>query len=130
MPVSYTIDRDARVVRVACSGVLTTEEMLGCIEQVYSNPARGPGMRALIDWEGVGTMLVTPQGMQAAATLKSVLIDDGQSPWVTVFIAPRDDAYWVARTYEVLRTGSPEAVRVFRQRSEAEKWLAGEHEAH
>ena len=124
MPVTYTVDAGTGVVRVTCFGALRTEEMLDCIEQVYSDPARRPGMPTLIDWEGVQLMRVTPQGMQAAATLKTVLIDAGQPPWATVFIAPQDDAFWVARTYEVLRTGAPETVRVFRQQTEAEKWLA------
>jgi hypothetical protein len=38
-------------------------------------------------------------------------------------IAPQDEVFWMARTYEVLREGSPERVRVFRQLAEAERWL-------
>jgi hypothetical protein len=124
MPCNYTIDQAARVVRVACSGTFTNQEMLDCIEHVYSNPARKPGMAHLIDCQGVRCMQVTPKGMEAAATIKSALIDPGQPPWAVAMVAPQDEVFWVFRTYEALRSGSPEKVRVFRQSSAAESWLA------
>ena len=123
MPASYTIDEAAGVVRVECSGVFTSQEMLDCIERVFSDPARKPGMASLVDYRAVQSMKVTPEGMQAAATIKATLIDPGQPPWTLAFVAPQDEAFWAARTYEVLRTGSPETVRVFRHAVEAEAWL-------
>lgn len=124
MPARYTIDQTAGVVRVECSGVLTNEEMLTCIRQVFSDPARWPGMPALVDWQNVRCLLVTRAHMQAVAEIKTTLVDPEQLPWALAIVAPGDEAFWVARTYEVLRAGSRERVRVFRQRSEAEKWLA------
>ena len=124
MPASYTVDQAAGVVRVECSGELTNQDMLDCIEHVFSDPARKPGMPSLVDCQNVRCMMVTPEGMQAAATIKSTLIDPDQPPWAIAFVAPQDEVFWVARTYEVLRVGSPESVRVFRQPSEAERWLA------
>jgi hypothetical protein len=123
MPVSYTIDEAAGVVRVECSGVLTSREMLDCIEHVFSDPARKPGMAILVDWRAVQSMEVTHQGMQAAATIKATLIDPEQRPWTLAFVAPQDEMFWAARTYEVLRAGSPETVRVFRDAAEAEEWV-------
>jgi hypothetical protein len=125
MPATYTIDQDAGVVRVECSGVFTNQDMLECIEHVFSDPARKPGMPTLVNCQHVQYMQVTPQGMEAAATIKSTLIDVGQPPWALAFIAPQKDMFWLARTYEVLRVGSPETVRVFRHASDAETWLAG-----
>lgn len=52
----------------------------------------------------------------------SILVDPVQHPWAVAIIAPQDEVYWVARTYEVLRAGSPETVRVFRDAVEAEGW--------
>ena len=80
MPATYTIDQTAGVVRVECTGMLTNPEMLDCIEQVYSDPARQPGMPAMIDWRGVQGLRVTPQGLEAAATLKATLIDPQEPP--------------------------------------------------
>ena len=40
-------------------------------------------------------------------------------------IAPRDLLFGMARMYEMLRDDSPVEVRVFRERDEAESWLAG-----
>jgi hypothetical protein len=70
-------------------------------------------------------MQVTTAGVQAAATINTSLVDPGQAPWSVAVIAPQDDVFWMARTFEVLRAGSPQTVRVFRQQSDAESWLAG-----
>jgi hypothetical protein len=68
-------------------------------------------------------MLVTPAGLEAAATLEGVLVDPAQEAWAVAIVAPQDEVFWSARTYEALRSGSPEKVRVFRDRVEAEGWL-------
>ena len=125
MPAHYTVDLAAGVVRVQCSGVLTNEEMLACIEQVFRDPARRSRMATVVDFQHVESMQVTPEGMEAAAAIKAALIDPAQEPWGLAFVAPQDEAFWVARTYEVLRVGAPERVRVFRQLSEAERWVSG-----
>jgi hypothetical protein len=125
MPATYNIDQAAGLVRVECSGEFTNQDMLDCIEHVFSDPARKPGMASLVDCRSVRCVLVTPQGMQAAANIKSALIDPTQPPWALAFVAPQDEVFWLARTYEVLRVASPERVRVFREPSEAEKWLIG-----
>ena len=125
MPATYTIDENAGVVRVRCSGVFTNAELLDCIEHLYGDPARKPGMPSLIDCREVDRMQVTTAGVQAAATINTSLVDPGQAPWSVAVIAPQDDVFWMARTFEVLRAGSPQTVRVFRQQSDAESWLAG-----
>ena len=67
MPATYTIDSAAGMVRVACSGVFTTQEMIDCMVRLYRDPARTPGMPSLIDCREVETIEVTPAGAQAAA---------------------------------------------------------------
>jgi hypothetical protein len=123
MPATYTIDQAAGVVRIVCSGVFTNQEMIDCMEQLYRDPARKPGMPSLIDCRGVETMQVSPAGCQAAATIEATIVDPVQPPWAVAVIAPQDEVYWIARTFEVLRAGSPQTVRVFRQPSDAERWL-------
>lgn len=123
MPVTYTIDDAAGIVRVRGTGALTNEEVLACIEQVYSDPARKPGMPTLIDYRDIQGTGLTPQGMEAAAILKKALLAH-EPAWATAFVAPQDDVFWLARTYEVLRSGTAERLRVFRDPAEAEQWLA------
>lgn len=123
MPVTYTIDQEAGLVRMRCWGTFTDAEMLESVEQLHSDPARRPGMHSLIDCRGVQEMQVTPAGLAAAATIENVLIDPAQEPWAVAIIASQDEVFRAARTYEVLRSGSPEKVRVFRDAAEAEDWL-------
>jgi hypothetical protein len=125
MPATYTIDQAAGIVRITCSGVFTNEEMLDCLEHLYSDPSRSQGMPSLIDCRGVESMEVTTAGVQAAATINATLVDPGQAPWSVAVIAPQDDVFWIARTFEVLRAGSPQTVRVFREQADAEHWLEG-----
>ena len=123
MPATYTIDATSDVVRVDCFGEFTNQDMLDCLARLYNDPARRPGMPSLVDCRGVERMLVTPSGIQAAVMVEVTMVDHRQPPWAVAMIAPEDEVFWMARTYEVLRAGSPECVRVFRRSSEAERWL-------
>ena len=123
MPATYTIDQTAGLVRITCSGVFTNQEMIDCMERLYRDPAREPGMPSFIDCRGMQVMQVTPAGVQAAATIEATMVDPVQPPWSVAVIAPQDEVFWIARTFEVLRAGSPQTVRVFRDPSDAEHWL-------
>ena len=123
MPATYTIDQESAVVRVECFGVFTNEDMLDCVARLYNDPARKPGMPTLVDCRGVERMMVTPSGVQAAVVVQATMVDRRQPPWAVAVIAPQDEVFWMARTYEVLRAGSPETVRVFRQPAAAKRWL-------
>jgi hypothetical protein len=123
MPATYTIDQESGLVRIVCSGVFTNQEMIDCMERLYRDPARRPGMPSLIDCREVENMQVTPAGCQAAATIGATLLDPVQPPWAVAVIAPQDEVFWIARTFEVLRAGSPQTVRVFREPTDAQRWL-------
>jgi hypothetical protein len=123
MPMTYTIDQEAGVVRLRCWGTLTNEEMLDCVERMHGDPARRPGMPSLVDCRDIEEMRVTPAGMQAAAHIEQVLADPTQEPWAIAVIAPQNDVFWLGRIYEALRVGSPAKVRVFRNTADAEDWL-------
>ena len=73
MPATYSIDHSSGVVRISCSGVFTNQEMIDCMERLYRDPARKPGMPSLIDCRDVETMQVTHAGCQAAATIGATL---------------------------------------------------------
>jgi hypothetical protein len=123
LPATYTIDERSAVVRVECLGVFTDQDLLDCLARLHHDSARKPGMPSLVDCRGVERMLVTPSGVQAAVMVEATMADRRQPPWAVAVIAPQDEVFWMARIYEVLRAGSPERVRVFRQPAEAERWL-------
>jgi hypothetical protein len=123
---SYTIDQEAGVVRIRCWGILTNEEMLSCVERMHGDPARRPGTPSLVDCRDIQEVRVTSAGMAAAAEIEKMLADPVQEPWAVAIIAPQDDVFWLARTFEGLRAGSPARVRVFRSAADAEGWLQGQ----
>jgi hypothetical protein len=45
MPATYTIDPEAGLVRIACSGVFTNQEMITVWSSCTGNPPGGPGCR-------------------------------------------------------------------------------------
>jgi hypothetical protein len=104
-------------------GVFTNQDLLDCLARLYNDPARRPGTPILVDGRGIERMMVTPGGVQAAVMVEVAMVDRRQPPWAMAVIAPQDEVFWMARTYEVLRAGSPESVRVFRQSRAAERWL-------
>lgn len=53
MPVTYTIDKEAGLVRMTCSGVLTNEELVAGVGRLHSDPARAPGMGSLVDCRNI-----------------------------------------------------------------------------
>ena len=124
MPATYTIDEESAVVRTECFGVLSDQDVLDCLARLYNDPAYTPGMPSLVDCRGVERMMVTPNGVRAAVMVQATMVDHRQPPWATAVVAQEDEVFWMARTYEVLRAGSPQQVRVFRAPAEAEKWLA------
>ena len=122
MPATYTIDQHSAVVRVECFGAFTNQDMLDRLACLCNDPteARHAVPR---NCRGVERMMVIPDGVQAAVMVEATMVDRWQPPWAVAVIAPQDEVFWMARTYEVLRAGSPESVRVFRQPAEAERWL-------
>lgn len=123
MPATYAIDQHSAVVRVECFGVFTNQDMLDCMARLHNDQERKPGMPFLVDCRSIERMLVTPAGVQAAVMVQATMVDRREPPWAVAVIAPQDEVFWMARTYEVLRAGSPESVRVFRQPAAAERWV-------
>jgi hypothetical protein len=80
MLATSTIDQEPGLVRIVCSGGFTNQEMIDCMERLYRDPARRPGMPSLIDCREVENMQVTPAGSQAAATIGATLLDPVHPP--------------------------------------------------
>jgi hypothetical protein len=50
MGMQYSIEEDARLVRLTCSGLVTLDEWFATIKAVFADPAYKPGLRFLVDW--------------------------------------------------------------------------------
>lgn len=123
MPMSYTIDGDANVIKLTGDGLLTDQEMVDCVDAMRRDPELKPGMNSLSDMRrievgftstGVGKML---EVMRATEHMR------GEAR--AAIVVTEDVAFGMARMFEMKTEGSelqPE-FRVFRDIDEAVGWL-------
>jgi hypothetical protein len=112
MPVTYTIDRESRVVYSLFSGVFTDADVWQLIDALRKNPEYDPDFDELIDCSAVTENRVT------AATLGSV--QSSSIPRRAV-VAPSNANYGVSRIFQALQ--SKQKIEVFRTLADAEQWL-------
>jgi hypothetical protein len=68
---------------------------------------------------------ITGEGLQRLAEATARLLDGREISWKVAVLVPAESElmFGLSRMYELLREGSPEQVRVFRDAREAEEWL-------
>jgi hypothetical protein len=112
MPVTYSIDRESRVVITLFSGIFTDADVWHLIDQLRKDPAYDRDFNEIIDCSAVTENRVT------AATLGAV--QSSSKPRRAV-VAPSNANYGVSRIFQTLQ--SKQKIEVFRTRAEAEQWL-------
>jgi hypothetical protein len=119
MPVTYTIDRESRVVYSLFSGIFTDADVWQLINELRKDPDYDQDFDELIDCSAVRENRVS------AATLGSV--QSSSKPRRAV-VAPSNANYGVSRMFQTLQ--SKQKIEVFRTLAEAEQWLGIGHERH
>jgi hypothetical protein len=125
MPLDYDIDPAAGRVTIRYSGVIADAELMETFARVYQDPRHRVGMDELSDCRLVERLDVTAVGLQRLAEMTARLLDPKGTPWKVAIVVGQDVAFGLGRMYELLREGSPEHVRVFRDLGDADRWLLG-----
>ena len=121
MPVSCRLDHDARIVRIALSGTLSGEEMLGCIDQAARDTGGVPGFRVLSDHRGLDTA-ATPAQIQAVVLyLGAQGHIFGGCRWAVVTTMPASQGMMAMLQRYVATVGVE--VQIFTDPVLAEAWL-------
>lgn len=121
MPATYSIDPRQRLVVSVLSGALTDDEVREHNRTLRVDPEFDPEYRQLIDLSGLTEILVD------ATTINEAAQDQYFTPGTRrAFIATSEAAYGFARMFALKAEGSGQTVEVFRDRGEAEAWLAVE----
>jgi len=123
MPLSATVDTDAWLVRIECSGVVTLEDLLGAVEPMLGDASFEPGMGQLIDLRTAEDTSLTRSELQhLVETLRTEPRLEGSA---VAIVATRPVLFGVARMYEALveQVPSPPPIRVFGDPAEALAWL-------
>jgi hypothetical protein len=126
MPITYQIDESAGRVTLQFLGTVTDAELMSTFHDLYQDPRHRMGMGELTDCRRVERVEITGEGLQRLAEATARLLDGREIAWnVAVVVSAESDLmFGLSRMYELLREGSSEHVRVFRDIDAAERWLA------
>lgn len=124
MPLTYSIDTNARLIRTTCAGNLTLEEVINHFQELQRDPNCPNRLDVLLDLTDVTSLPESRQlgavALELKKTLEKVRFD------VCAIVAQRDALFGMLRMFEVMVEKYFRATHVFRVRAEAEAWLAAQ----
>lgn len=124
MPLTYSIDTNARLIRTTCAGNLTLEEVINHFHELQRDPNCPSRLDVLLDLTDVTSLPESRQlgavALEVKKTLEKVRFD------VCAIVAQRDALFGMLRMFEVMVEKYFRAIQVFRVRAEAETWLAAQ----
>lgn len=112
MAVTYSIDRELRVVFTIFSGIFTDGDVWQLVNQLRKDPAYDPEFNELIDCSAV------TENRVSTATLGA--LESSPIPQRAV-VAPSDANYGVSRIFQAVQPN--QKIEIFRTAAEAREWL-------
>lgn len=118
MPITYTIDREKKLVLTRIWGAATEGDVAEHNRSLRIDPQFDPHYRQLADITGITELLVSTRVVQETAH------DQYFAPGVRrAFVASDDAAFGMARMFALHAEGLGQTIQVFRDRAAAEEWL-------
>ncbi len=123
MPMSYTIDPVAGVVRIAGSGLLTDREMVDCIDALRHDPALEPGMNTLSDMRRIEVGF-TSAGVESMVEIMRAT-EERRGDSRAAIVVSEEVAFGMARMFELISENADvhPNFRVFYDFEQATAWL-------
>ena len=121
MPVFYTIDKTAHLIRTRCHGNVTLREVLDHFLALRNDPERAGNLDVLLDLREMTSSPTAKEIRQAGRgpdILRGVLRFG-----CCAILVDSEVMYGMARMWEMLVETSFAAVMVFRSAADAEAWL-------
>lgn len=124
MPIQHEIDRERCLIRTACSGAVSLDEVLQHFRALEAERNLPDPLDVLLDLSAIETVPESDQILRIAAEIGRLL---GKVRWgLCAIVATRDLVFGVSRVFEVRTEDSFSATQVFRDAGSAEKWLTKE----
>ncbi|MDF1505857.1 STAS/SEC14 domain-containing protein [Roseisolibacter sp. H3M3-2] len=120
MPITFRVDRAARLIRAEVEGAFSAEDMIRCVADAAEAVGREPGWHILSDHRRIGTPSTRPQVEQLVARLEALRDTFAGSRWAVVVGSPA--SYGMMRMLGMLAEGVPMTVRPFEDADAAEGW--------
>lgn len=119
MPISYRIDRPARLIRSTVEGTWTAAEMLSCVGTAV-HEAGEPGFNIISDHRLIGEPATREQVELLVDHLTDLRRYVRDARWAVIVAKPA--SFGMMRMFSVLAERVPLTVRVFMDAAEAEAW--------
>jgi hypothetical protein len=100
-------------------GALTGNDVVAVVREALSDPAYDVGLRTLIDARYISSIEQGSEAVRSIAYGVSAPLDRHGARGLVVIVAGSDVVFGLGRMYELLRSDSPENVRVCRTLEEA-----------
>jgi hypothetical protein len=117
-----SIDRQRRTATVRLTGTLQAADLKDAFSAMVAHPDFEPGFNSLWDLRGASAARLDFEALRdvvrAAGAQK-----DARGPGKVAIVVTHDVDYGVSRIYEMLASGLPTVVNVFRSVGEAEAWF-------
>jgi hypothetical protein len=125
MPVAVRIEPDHKLIIFECTGLVVFEDVRSAFESIFNDPGFTPGINALWDLReaSIGLRMQEIPGLLEMISARQK--DRGKDYRVAILVAGSPD-FGLSTLFEMSAHAMPFAVRVFRSRTEATRWLAGE----
>lgn len=125
MPMTYTIDAEARLVRIVGTGRLTDDEMLQCVSALRADPKLEPDMNTLSDMREISVGF-TADGVSSMLELMESTADRRSTAKAAIVVSSTA-AFGMGRMVELRTEDRVEPTfRIFREMQEACDWLRGD----
>ena len=122
MPITFRIDRPARLIRAAVRGDFTAAEMLATVTAAAVQA--GPGFAVLSDHREIGEPATREQIEQLVEHLAALQRHFAHARWAVIVSKPA--SFGMMRMLEMMVERVPMTVRVFVDAERAERWARGD----
>lgn len=125
MPVAIQIEPEHKLVTFECSGTLVFDDVRSAFQGMFDDPRFIPGINALWDLRhaSIGVRMQELPGL--LDMISSRQRDRGKDYRVALLVSGSPD-FGLSTLFEMSAHSMPFAVRVFRSRTQATQWLAGQ----
>jgi len=122
MPVTYELDQESGFIHTRCTGDVTFEEVIGHFRELETDTSTPARLDVLLD---LSEMQSLPGSDQLRAVAGEINRMQARVKWgACAVVAGRDALFGMVRMFLVFAEGHFADSRVFRERKEAERWLA------
>lgn len=122
MPYSYRIDTDHEAVLFRATGVFTSEELLGCLKEVVTDPRFKRTCNHLVDLRDISEFHANASDMHKKTTMDLMMAPQIGECRIAL-VSSSDTVYGMTRMYEIMMEDAPFIVHTFRNINAAVEWL-------